>query len=111
MTFRWGSLMTTPDGEIDLDRARVTVFLVVGSLGAMALIAGTLFQTFGHRPVEISGLLAMAGICVGPLMAMGAGMGLKIGAGKVADKATAKAIQAGTAPDRRAPITTETPVP
>lgn len=104
---RWGSLLTTPDGEVDPTKLKVLASVTLALVGGAALIAGTLYQALRNGQAETSGLIWMAGICVAPLTGGAIGAGFGAAQGKLASQA----IVAGAAPGRRASDTQEAPKP
>lgn len=99
---RW---LSTVEGDIDLLKLKTLASVFLAMAGGLALIAGTLYQTFVHAEAETSGLIWMAGVCVAPLTGGAIAAGVGIGAGK----AQSRAIQQGAAPGRRASDTQEQP--
>lgn len=99
---RW---IATPEGDVDLLKVKTLASVFLALAGGLALIIGTLFQTFVHADAEVSGLIWMAGVCVAPLTGGAVAAGFGIGAGK----AQSRAIQQGAAPGRRASDTAEQP--
>lgn len=99
---RW---LSTTEGDLDLLKLKTLASVFLALAGGLALIAGTLYQTFFHGEAETSGLIWMAGVCVAPLTGGAVAAGFGIGAGK----AQSRAIQQGAAPGRRASDTQEQP--
>lgn len=104
---RWGSLITTSDGEIDRDRFRTAAAVFLALAGGVALIVGVLYQTFRNGQAEISGLLWMAGATVAPLT--GGTIGAAFGA--ASGKAATKQVMAGQAVGRRSADSNTEPIP
>jgi hypothetical protein len=99
---RW---LSTSGGDLDLLKLKTLASVFLALAGGLALIVGTLYQTFLHAEAETSGLLWMAGICVAPLTGGVVGAGIGIGSGR----AQSRAIQQGALPGRRASDTLEQP--
>lgn len=99
---RW---IATPEGDVDLLKVKTLASVFLALAGGLALITGTLYQTFRNGEAETSGLLWMASICVAPLTAGAVGAGIGLGTGR----AQSRAIQQGAAPGRRASDTAEQP--
>lgn len=95
---RWGSFLTTPDGEFDPPRARATVAILLALIGGIVLIAAATLELLGHAGEHTANLLYMGGILVGPLT-----LGKSVDAARgIVDKLRASKIQNGDAPGRRA---------
>lgn len=96
--------LSTPDGDLNRDNLKTLAAVFLALAGGLTLIGGSVYELTQERAVSTSSLLYMAGICVAPLIAGVAATGLK---GRT-DQRTARAIQSGDKPGRRAGDTAET---